>query len=56
MARVVVETPVKLSRDQKDLLRAFDEAVRGSAKSHSPREHGWLDGVKSFFERLGSRE
>ena len=56
LARVVVETPVKLSREQKDILRNFDESVRGSSKSHSPKEHGWLDGVKSFFERLGSSE
>lgn len=54
MARVVVETPVKLNRDQKDLLKQLDESLRGSKRSHSPREHGWLDGVKSFFERLGS--
>jgi molecular chaperone DnaJ len=56
LARVVVETPVRLSREQKDLLQSFDESVRGSKKSHSPREHGWLDGVKAFFERLGSAE
>ena len=54
MVRVVVETPVKLNRKQKTLLKDFDDAVQSSTVSHSPRERGWLDGVKQFFERLGS--
>mgnify|MGYP001817767523 CR=1 FL=1 len=51
-AHVAVETPVKLTREQKDLLRTFDESLTESPKRHRPREHGWLDGVKSFFEKL----
>jgi molecular chaperone DnaJ len=54
LVRVVVETPVKLSREQKALLKEFDESIQSSSESHSPRERGWLDGVKDFFERLGS--
>ena len=52
--RAVVETPVKLSDKQKDLLREFDESLRGHGTRHSPKESGWLDGVKSFFENIGS--
>jgi molecular chaperone DnaJ len=48
---VVVETPVKLTSEQKDLLRKFDDSLRGSSGSHAPREESWLSGVKSFFER-----
>jgi molecular chaperone DnaJ len=47
---VVVETPVKLTEKQKDLLREFDRlTVEGGAK-HSPQSKGWMDKVKDFFE------
>jgi molecular chaperone DnaJ len=52
ICRIVVETPVNLTRHQKNLLRQFDEAVREGGEKHSPRAHGWLDGVKNFFEDL----
>jgi len=44
---------VRLSREQKKLVRELDESMQGSSISHHPREHGWLHGVKAFFERLG---
>lgn len=50
--RVVVETPVDLTEEQKELLRQFDETVHGSERDHSPRERSWLDGVKRFFENI----
>jgi len=52
MCRVQIETPVKLSAKQKELLRAFDESLTDTEK-HSPRARSWLDGVRSFFERTG---
>jgi molecular chaperone DnaJ len=51
--RVVVETPVHLTREQKDLLKKFDETMRKDTKRHHPREESWLDGVKGFFSSLG---
>ena len=51
--RVVVETPVHLTREQKELLARFDEALRSDHKHHHPREDSWLDGVKRFFTSLG---
>lgn len=50
--RVVVETPVRLTEEQKELLRNFDATVRKSRRDHSPREHSWFDGVKRFFETI----
>jgi molecular chaperone DnaJ len=50
--RVVVETPVNLTEEQKELLRKFDASVQTSSRNHSPREHSWLDGVKRFFETI----
>jgi molecular chaperone DnaJ len=47
---VVVETPVKLTDRQKDLLKEFERlTVEGGAK-HSPQSKGWMDKVKDFFE------
>ncbi|MCU0564265.1 MAG: molecular chaperone DnaJ [Desulfobacterales bacterium] len=51
--RVVVETPVSLSREQKDLLRKFEESLQKDSRKHHPREESWLDGVKRFFSSLG---
>lgn len=52
--RVVVETPVNLTDEQKELLRAFDVSMHDSRRNHSPRESTWLDGVKRFFDTIRS--
>ncbi len=50
--RVVVETPVHLSPEQKDLLRRFETTLRKDPARHNPRESSWLDGVRKFFETI----
>jgi molecular chaperone DnaJ len=52
--RVQVETPVSLSTEQKDKLRAFDESIQKEGSRHNPRARSWFDGVKQFFERMGA--
>ena len=47
---VVVETPVKLTDKQKDLLREFDRSTNEGGGKHSPQSKGWMDKVKDFFE------
>jgi molecular chaperone DnaJ len=47
--RVVVETPVNLSAEQRDLLLKFDESLRSDGRGHTPREEGFFEGVKRFF-------
>jgi molecular chaperone DnaJ len=47
--RVVVETPVNLTAEQRELLRKFDESLKRDGRSHTPREEGFFDGVKRFF-------
>ena len=47
---VVVETPVKLTDKQKDLLREFDRLTSEGGSKHSPQSKGWMDKVKDFFE------
>jgi len=51
ICRVVVETPVNLSKAQKEALREFGNTL-GEGKSNSPRADSWLDGVKKFFEDM----
>jgi molecular chaperone DnaJ len=47
---VVVETPVKLTDKQKDLLREFERSTNEGGAKHSPQSKGWMDKVKDFFE------
>ncbi|STX50588.1 molecular chaperone DnaJ [Legionella busanensis] len=52
LCRVAVETPVNLSREQKDLLTKLQESLESSKKTHSPKSTSWFDGVKKFFEDM----
>ena len=47
---VVVETPVKMTERQKDLLREFEKLTSEGGAKHSPQSKGWMDKVKDFFE------
>ena len=49
LCRVVVETPINLNADQKELLQTFEGSLKGK---HSPRTTNWFDGVKKFFDNL----
>ena len=52
LCRVVVETPVRLSDQQKDLLREFKTSLEANGTKHSPKEESWFESVKKFFEGL----
>ena len=52
LCRVVVETPVRLSDTQKELLRDFQSSLQANGTRHSPKEEGFFQSVKSFFEGL----
>jgi molecular chaperone DnaJ len=47
---VVVETPIKLTDRQKDLLREFEQLTAEGGAKHSPQSKSWMDKVKEFFE------
>jgi len=51
MCRVVVETPVNLSKRQRELLEEFRGSLQGNS-SHSPKASGWFEGMKRFFDDL----
>jgi molecular chaperone DnaJ len=47
--RVAVETPVHLSAEQRELVRQLEESLKAHPGKHTPREKGFLEGVKRFF-------
>ena len=47
--RVVVETPVHLSHDQRKLLRELEESLKADGAKHAPRQKSFFDGLKRFF-------
>ena len=49
---VNVETPVNLTKQQKDLLSQFDETLLDGGSKHSPQESSWADKIKSFFDDI----
>ncbi|MEZ5652220.1 MAG: molecular chaperone DnaJ [Burkholderiaceae bacterium] len=48
-AHVQIETPVRLSDRQKQLLRELDDSL--TDMKHSPQSKGWMDRVKDFFQQ-----
>ncbi len=47
--RVVIETPVHLSAEQRELVRQLEASLKEHPGRHAPREEGFLEGVKRFF-------
>lgn len=47
---VVIETPVRLTERQKDLLREFEQLTVEGGSKHNPQSNSWMDKVKKFFE------
>ena len=53
LVRVQVETPVKLTEEQKAQLSKFDGLVEEGGEKHSPRSRSWFAGVRDFFDKIG---
>jgi molecular chaperone DnaJ len=54
MCRVNVETPVNLTSEQKHLIEQLETSFKTGGTHHNPQEHSWLDGVKSFIDKIKS--
>jgi molecular chaperone DnaJ len=50
MCRVMVETPVKLTAAQKDLLKQLETSLSTDPGKHSPKANNWFEQVKRFFQ------
>ena len=46
---VSLETPVKLTPRQRELLREFELIIQQNPDAHSPRAKNWFDRVREFF-------
>jgi molecular chaperone DnaJ len=49
MCHVVVETPVRLTDRQKELLRELEEINIKDGDKHTPRSKSFFDKVRDFF-------
>ncbi|ABR74457.1 molecular chaperone DnaJ [Actinobacillus succinogenes] len=52
ICKITVETPVKLTDEQKDLLHKLEASLEGKT-TQRPKSSSFLDGVKKFFDNLG---
>jgi len=52
LCRVVIETPVNLSKRQKEILEEFKAINEEEGIKQSPRRTSWFDGVKKFVDGL----
>ena len=50
--KVKVETPVNLTKIQKELLEQLEESIQSGGSKHSPEESSWSDKIKSFFDDI----
>ncbi len=50
LCKVNVETPVNLSKEQKELLEKFQASLDSGGNKHSPQKSSWFESVKSFFD------
>ncbi len=50
--KVHVETPVNLTKKQRELLEELDASIQEGGSKHSPEESSWADKIKSFFDDI----
>lgn len=50
LCQVIVETPVKLNKKQRELLGEFHDSLHGGGDKHNPQSRSWLDKAKDFIE------
>jgi molecular chaperone DnaJ len=56
ICRVLVETPVRLTRQQRELFEQLEATFAGAeAEKHMPQAKTWVDGVKQFWSRVTSQ-
>lgn len=52
LCRVIVETPVNLSSEQKDMLRQFKQTMSGDDNKQSPNKESFFSAVRKFFDEM----
>jgi molecular chaperone DnaJ len=49
LCHMMVETPVKLTARQRELLQELESLTQEDSSRHSPRAKSWMDKVREFF-------
>ncbi len=52
--KVLTETPVSLSAEQKKLLKTLQKSLDDGGAKHSPQSSSWKNKIKSFFDNFVS--
>lgn len=52
LCRAVLETPVQLTKQQKEMLEQLRETMDAAGDKNSPKQTSWFEGVKSFFDDM----
>ena len=52
LCRIVIETPVNLRGEQKELLQKLDKSMSQDKSRYTPKASSWFRGVKKFFEEM----
>ncbi len=52
LCRVVIETPINLTKYQRELLTELHESFEQEGNQQSPKKSSWFEGVKSFFDDM----
>ena len=52
LCRVIVETPIHLTKRQKEILDEFQSIQDVEGMRQSPRRSSWFDGVRKFVDGL----
>ncbi len=55
LCRVLVETPVNLNQEQKDLLSKLEASMQNDKQRHSPDTTSWLSRVKKFIDNMNNK-
>ena len=52
--KLIVETPVNLTHEQKTLLEDFEEKIQKGGARHTPGLSNWTQKIKTFWERIAA--
>lgn len=52
ICKIVIETPVNLNSEQRELLEQLEKSMGKDSSKYRPKEKGFFDGVKKFFDDL----
>lgn len=52
ICKIIVETPISLNEEQKELLRKLEQSFEDQTNQR-PKSAGFFEGVKKFFDNLG---